>query len=366
MTYIKVLLLLLSSLCFTVFADQQTTKDDGVTQGKALLDGVRNLATTTDPADTPGYQDPTTMPEYQYYDSQNVSAMQTDATVDLSTGAANDAASFAWEQSTVPKLQFNPTTDPILTNAETIGIDAINDPDQITTTTGDCAIAQVSNTEPRVEHCTAWMIPTKHTCDKTVNVNVTWDENSNCLFGTGFNQVSTLHNSRGRDDYVYARAFCNTNLPSDQVSMQVDASDGDPRDCTGWTAVNTSTNVPNTTYTGVTLRPRFTDYCTTLPVFHSGSCDASGQCDYVFSFHELTLWKWVGKESAYVCAGTSIDLTAMGYPPRTSTGPPNNSNYCVTRSSTVNISFEKPNITRTPVVTETLDNQCANLEVRIR
>jgi len=365
MTAFNALLLLLAGLCFGALADQQSTKDEGVNHGKTLIDGVRNLSTNTDPADTPGYQDPATQPEYQYYDSQNVSAMQTDATVELSTGAANDAAQFAWDQTTVPKLQFNPATDPILTNAETIGIDAINNPDQITTTTGDCAIAQVSNTEPRLEHCTAWMIPTQQTCNKTVNVDVTWDENSSCVFGTGFDQASALHNSRGRDDYVYARAVCNTNLPSDQVSMQVDASDGDPGDCTGWTNVNTSTNVPTITYTGITLKPRFTDYCTTLPVFHSGSCGTNGLCAYEFTYYELGSWRHAPRDDVWSCSGNSIDLEAMGYPPRTTVGPPNNNTYCVRRTSAVNISFEKPNVTRTPVVTETIDNQCANLEAQL-
>ncbi len=363
------LLLLLYSLGFTVLAaDQQTTKDEGVSHGKSLIDGVRNLSTGTDATATPGYQDPTTMPEYQYYNSQNVSGMQTDATVDLSTGAANDAADFAWQQSTVPKLQFNQATDPILTNAETISSDAISNPGQITTTTGDCAVAQVSNTEPRMEHCTAWMIPTQHSCDKTVNVDVTWKSSSNCVFGTTYNQASLLHNMYGgADDYVYARALCNTSLPDDKVSVQVHATDGDlNHDCTSWKTMNMPTNVANTQYTGVVLRPSFIKgpSCTELPVFNWGHCGADGQCSYVLTFHEVRPWKYNLEQgvSWYSCPGTPVDLSLLGY-----TVPPVNGpgKHCVARSSHLNINFTKPKVTKTPIVAESIDNQCANLEAQM-
>ena len=363
MTHYKPLLLLLSSLCFTVFADQQTTRDEGVNHGKALIGGVRNLSTTTDPTTTPGYQNPTTLPAYQYYGSQNVTGMQTDATVNLSTGAANDASSFAWGQSTVPKLLFNPATDPILTNAETIGLNAINNPGQITTTTGDCAIAQVSNTEPRLEHCTAWMIPTQHNCNKTVNVDVTWDNVSNCPLGTTFNQVQATSGYGGADQ-VYARAVCNPGSGTNAVDLQVHALGGNGS-CTGWTDITVSTSQTGYLYTGATLQPHWGGGCTPVPVFAQGSC-SGGNCNYALDYVVVRSWTRTAIDRGiftYSCSGVAMDLGALGYFGWSTLA--RNGLHCVFKRTSVPISFAKPTLTRVPTVTETIDNQCANLEAQL-
>lgn len=380
MTYFKLLLLLLSVLCFSVLADQQSNKDSGVDYGRALLDGVRNLATSTDPADTPGYEDPTTMPEYQYYDSQNVSGMQTDATVDLSTGTANDASNFAWGQSTVPKLQFNPATDPILTNAETISINAINNPGQITTTTGDCAIAQVSNTESRVEHCTAWMIPTQHTCDKTVNVDVTWEDTANCPTNSGYSEVTvqfaSYTMSNLNNHYASARPFCDIDQPDNEIAFQVNATQPgySAQDCTKYPSFTTSTNVPTSTYTGIELSPYFPSAgkCINapMPVFHNGSCDTNGQCNYHFTFFQLTAWNpaWFQTGSSSPCyGGAPVNLSQFGYVAMPG-GLESNGEYYYCAAlppAELDIVFAKAQGTNTPIVTETIDNQCAHLEAQL-
>jgi len=350
-----------------VHADQQTSKDDGVSHAKSLIDSVKALSKNADVDTIPGYSG-TDLPQIEYYENQDLGGLESDAVVEVTTGSANEAAQFAYDQATKPKLIF-PDTDPILVNAATIGGDAVLNPDLLTIKSGNCASTSGTYTSPELEYCTAWYSPTNHTCNNTLNVDVQWDEESNCPIGIGFSERRALINSRGRDDYVYARAFCNPGLPDDKVSIQVDASDGDSGDCTGWTNVIMSTNEPTLRYSGKVLRPRFTDRCTYVPVFIKGSCADNGDCAYTATYHEVRPWNvtFGDGEKSYGCFGSKVNLDLYGFNkdmlPANRTWK-NGSLYCSYKSASVSIEFEKPEIIRTPIVTDTWSNGCAGYEAQ--
>ena len=358
--------LILLILSHSAAAQQQNDLDAGVDYGKSLIGGVQDQSQTTDVNTIPGYGG-TNLPETGYYNSQNLTGMQTDAMNSLTSGAANDAAQTVYGQALQPKLQFG-ANDPILQNADATAQGALADPGVITVQSGSCTTQDVTQTETRLETCTAWIEPSNQTCNKTLNVDVTWDEQSSCPIGTTFSQVSRLHNASGTNDYVYARAFCNPGAPDGTAPLQFKASDGDPGDCTDWVSADLSTNQTTVTYTGALLRPQFysSNTCINVPVFYEGSCDANNQCTYTLTYRELGDWTQWGDMDPQ-CSGTAMDLAAEGY-----TGPgstyhnifpdPMNGLYCVRRQTTVSISFERPNITKTPVVTDSWDNGCAFLE----
>jgi len=352
-----------------VCADQQSGKDDGVSHAQSLMDGVKSLSTDTDVNTIPGYSG-TDLPQTEYYENQDIGGLESDAVIGVTTGIANEASQFAYDQATKPKLIF-PDNDPILVNANTIGGEAVLNPDLLTIKSGNCATTTGTYTSPELEHCTAWYSPTNHTCSNIRNVDVQWDEDSNCPIGIGFSQRRSLINSGGRDDYVYARAFCNPGLPDNKVSIQVDASDGDSRDCTGWSTLTLSTNEPSLRYSGQILRPRFKDFCTYVPVFIQGAC-TSGNCSYTATFHEIVRWRWQRDFStdqfSWQCLyGTSMPLASLGLNRGAlPTGTWEQSgNYCARHSASVSINFIKPEITRTPIVTDTWNNACAGYEAQV-
>ncbi len=250
-TAINFFRLLLITSCVSWYqcnADQQSSKDDAVNFAKSLTGGVVDGAKNTPAASVPGFTT-TSLPETGYYGSQDLGGMQTDAQTLLSTGAGNSAAQFAYDQSTVPKLLFS-ETDPLITNAGSVGANAVINPDVLTVTTGGCAVTDVSSAETNIEHCTAWMIPTVHTCSRTLDVSVTWSNQTNCTVGSGFNQVTALgwdFSSYGQSlpstDWVHARAYCNPGLPADVVEIEVMA-EGAYGSCTGWRRFTVSTNQP--------------------------------------------------------------------------------------------------------------------------
>ncbi len=353
-----ILLLIFVSISFnssTVLADQQTDKDAGESHARSLIDGVRNLSQTSDVNQIPGYGG-TNLPEAEYYNNQDVGGLQTDAVVGVTTGTVSDAALFGYNESTKPKLQFNPT-DPIILNSTSIADDAVLNPDVLTVPTGDCAISNVTSQDKRIEHCTAWYTPSHHVCNQTLDVQVRWNDNSNCAVGQGYSTVQQLHNTAGRDDYVYGRAYCNHGLPDGQVAMQAYASDGD-NDCTGWTSFNASTSQPQT-YTGLTLRPRFRDSCTDVPVFAAGSC-GSVNCNYTLTYYELGAWE--GRADDRTCSGPVVNLTALGF----TGGSISNGLTCTRRFTSLDLAFVKPEITREPIVTESWVEGCQHLEAQVQ
>lgn len=352
-------------------ADQQTSTDAGVDFAKSLLGDVQNLSTSTNVNTVPSYGG-TNLPETQYYNNQDLNGMQTDAVVDLQSGAASEVSQYAYQKSMQPKLQFAPN-DPILQNAGTISTGAVTTPDVLTVQTGNCGVADVSTTETRTETCTAWLQPSTQTCNKTLNVDVTWESVSSCPISTTFSQNQTLHNAQGTNDYVYARAYCNPGSGDGFVDLQVDASDGDPNDCTDWTGITVSTNQPTPVYSGALLKPAFdSSGCETVPTFIQGGCDANNQCNYTVTYHELRNWSAQGDGDPDVCYGTAMDLAALGYPGPGSTfhyflgNDPQEGYYCVARSSSVNLTFEKPHITQTPTVTDTWNDGCGFLEAQVK
>ncbi len=324
---------------YSCHADQQSSKDDGVDFAKGLMgsvvDGAKNSSATT----VPGYTT-TALPETSYYGSQDLGGMQTDAQTLVTTGAGNDAAQFAYEQSTVPKLLFS-DTDPLITNAGTIGNNTVLDPSVLTVKTGDCTATNVSSAETNIEHCTAWMIPTTHTCSKTLAVNVTWSDAANCPVGEGFSEVSTLgwdwsywpSAPQNTSDYIRARAYCNPSLPDNRVEIEVYA-DGALGSCdAGWVRFQRSTDGSDLTpgYVDAQVFPRWGGFsaCHQLLVVAYGQC-VSGLCDYTVEFWD---------ESGY---------------------------YAYLEPMTVHLSFEKPVFnTPTPTVTETWSDTCGYLEAQV-
>jgi hypothetical protein len=345
----------------------QAGVDDGVNYAKGLIGNVQDIGTNTNINTVPGYGG-TNLPLTDYYSNQDLNGLQTDAVIGVNSGTANEASLYAYEKAQQPKLTFG-ASDPILLNSGTISTDAILNPDVLTVKTGDCAVTSVTGDETRIETCTAWMSPTTHVCGNTLNVDVTWESISSCPIGTGFAQGQATINTSHVDDIVYARAYCNPGVGDGLVALQVDASDGDSGDCTGWTDISVSTNQTTTSYTGALLRPKFTSFCTYVPVFGYGSCDASDNCSYSFTYHQLTTW--IDNDGTMECNGQPVDLTAQGFPgglansytenPWSSTG-----DYCAFKSTAVSLNFEKPNVTQTPTVTDTWNDSCGMYEAQIQ
>jgi hypothetical protein len=341
--------------------------DDGVSYAKDLLGNVQAIGGNIDVTATPGYGG-INMQQTDYYNNQDLNGLQTDAIVDINAGAANEASLYAYEKSQQPKLQFGPN-DPVLLNSGTISTDAMLNPDVLTVKTGDCNVIDVADTETRIETCTAWMSPTTHVCNRTLNVDVTWEDISSCPLGIGFSQVQKLHNARNRDDFVYARVFCNPGSGDNQVDLQLDASDDDANDCTGWTDITVSTSQNTETYSGALLRPKFrTSACRQVPTFIQGACTGT-DCNYTITYRELSTW--FSSDGDTTCSGTPMDLESLGF-----TGAVGYQNgnlydsfrgyYCVYKSSSINLSFEKPNITRTPTVTKTWNDGCGFYEAQVQ
>jgi hypothetical protein len=346
---------------------QQAEVDAGVDYAKGLVDSVKNITSATSVNTIPGYGG-TNIPETSYYSNQDLGNMQTDAVIGVTTGIANEASQYAYDQATQPKLQFAPT-DPIFVNSTSISTGAMANPDVLTVPTGSCAVADVTGTETRTETCTAWMTPITQTCNNTLNVDVTWEDISSCPIATSFSQVQTVINYRDRDDYVYARAYCSPTGDDTTVRVQIDASDGDPGDCTGWTDVTVSTDQASTIFTGKILRPRFSSFCTYVPVFISGAC-VDNNCDYTLSYYQLNTWRW--SDGDQECTGTSVDLASMGLDGSlfansyTQFRWNGTGNFCVYKSASLNLTFEQPHITRTPTVTETWNDGCGHLEAQVQ
>lgn len=341
----------------------QAAVDAGVDFAKSLVNGVQNLTTTTNLNTVPGYRG-TALPQVNYYHNQDVNSLQTDAVVNLNTGNAPVATQYAYDAATRPKLQFS-ASDPILSNSSVISSNTLLNPDVLTVKTGHCAIADVAGVERRVETCTAWMQPTYHDCNKNLDVRVTWNDVTNCTVGGSFAEGRALINSAGVDDYVYARAYCNPGTV-DAVSLQVDASDGDPGDCTSWTDIIVSDQQTHPIYVA-TLRPRFTRSCTQVPVFVVGGCTGNN-CIYNASFKLLNTWNV--SDGSYSCQGTPENLVALGYtgalPTNQDIFDPYYGYYCVFNTATVQIAFERPTITRTPTVNTSWVDGCAHLEAQVR
>jgi hypothetical protein len=368
--------LLLGSAEFFWYASShadQAGVDDGVSYAKDLLGNVQAIGGNIDVNATPGYGG-INMQQADYYNNQDLNGLQTDAIVDINAGAANEASLYAYEKAQQPKLQFGPN-DPILLNSGTISTDAMLNPDVLTVKTGDCNVVDVAGTETRIETCTAWMSPTTHVCNRTLNVDVTWEDISSCPIGIGFSQVQELHNTRNRDDFVYARAYCNPGVEDNSVILQLFASDGGSTDCTGWTDITVSTSQNNVTYSGALLRPKFrTTACRYVPTFIQGAC-VSTDCNYTITYRELNPWADIDGDD--FCEGNPVDLIRLGMPEaavpqiyrhvwQNNSSDPNNGKYCVYKTSSVNVIFEKPSITRTPTVTETWNDGCGFYEAQVQ
>jgi len=347
----------------------QAGVDDGVSYAKNLLDNVQVISGNIDVNTIPGYGG-INLPQADYFNDQDLPGMQTDAIVDINAGVANEASLYAYEKSQQPKLQFGPNNS-VLLNSGTISTDALLNPDVLTVKTGNCNVTDVAGTETRIETCTAWMSSTTHVCNNTLNVDVTWEDISSCPLGIGFSQVQKLHNARNRDDFVYARAFCNPGSGDDQVDLQVNASDGDPNDCTGWTDITVSTHQISKIYTGATLKPRFTSSCKYVPTFIEGGCTVN-DCNYTITYHEMGSWT-VSDHNDPECNGAATNLAALGYTGSVglndslqAIGKSDFGLYCVYKSSSISLLFEKPSITRTPTVTETWNDGCGFYEAQVQ
>ncbi len=363
--FLALFLLVSSALFWSLSSADQAAVDAGVNFAKGLQNNVQQLSTNTQIESVPGYGG-TNLPQTDYYRQQNLSGMQTDAVVDLTTGTANEAAQYGYAKATQPRLQFA-EDDPLLLNAEGISAAAIQSPDVLTVPTGNCRTETVHGIETRTEHCTAWVTPTQHVCNNTLQVNVSWDEVSSCPIGTSFNQASTVHNYRGADDITFARAYCNPGSGENFVDLQVDASDGDPADCSSWTGITVSTNITSETSTGAVLRPRFgTSGCTQVFVSAEGAC-VDSNCHYALNFYEFSHWSY-NDNGAECSSGLIMNLSAVGF-----TGVPSGDPswgvgnlHCVYKKSTVTLDFEKPHITKIPNVSENWVNGCGFLEAQVQ
>jgi hypothetical protein len=357
-------------LWYQARADQQASTDEGIDFAKTLVNGVQNLTGNITANSIPGYGG-SNLPETDYYDNQDLSGMQTDAIVGINNGTANEVSQYAYQQSLLPKLQFG-ANDLILTHSDTISTDAMTNPDVLTVQTGSCGVANVTTPVTQTETCTSWITPTVHTCNNTLDVDVTWDSLSSCPVGTSFSEVETIINKTGKDDYVYARAYCNPGSGDDEVDLQVWASDtpDNSDDCTGWTGFTVSTNQPTEIYTGVKLRPRFTSSCKQVPTFIQGGC-TDNDCDYTITYHYLTAWGYSDGERYCWSNATPTDLSSKGFTANVSGlaayyTHPITGDYCSWKSASLNVTFEKPNITQVPTVTDSWNDSCGPWEAQVQ
>ncbi len=370
----------LLSTAFNVQANPQADKDAGVQYGRDLLNSVKGLAGSSDPATAvPGYEGSTSLPLTEYYTNQDVNGLQEDAINGVLSGTADDPARTGYELSLQPNIPIA-ADDPLITGAVQSATDALANPDSLTVKTGNCALVDQTSIETTTEHCTAWQQPTSHTCSKALNVNVTWETVNNCPVGQGFNPVSAVLSTAKVWDIVHARAFCNPFVGENAVQMEVFATDTigptDPPDCTGWSRFTASTSEPALRYTGIDLRPSFHGgACAHVPVFVQGGCSGN-TCNYALHYYELFFFQQdsSNEDGFMFCpTGQVVDLPGYSNPSfvfqshwafqkpalQSSIGK-----YCVLPMS-VSLTFEKPTQTKVPTVTESWNDGCGYLEAQL-
>ncbi len=368
--------LILLGLGVSAFADPQSAKDEGVEYGRNLLGTVQGLPGSANPSmDVPGYGGSTTLPQTQYYTNQDLGALQNDAVTGVLSGSAGDAATLGYELSLQPNIPLS-ADDPLITGAAQTASDALASPDAFTIKTGSCTVSDQASTETTTEHCTAWLQPTTHTCSRTLNVDVSWTDVSNCPLGQAFNQQQTSFNAL---DTAYARPYCNPGSGSNAVELQVYAA-GAAGACTGWTSFTASTSIPTLQYTGVVLKPHWYNHCRPLPVFISGGCNGT-QCNYRLEYWLIWFYNNTYDENsgdAYSCfAGqTKVDLSPYGisrFDPKFDGllfggGLFNQQGAyaCVQSKGVVNLSFEKPTLNHVSTVTESWSDGCGYLEAQVQ
>jgi hypothetical protein len=114
---------------------------------------------------------------------------------------------------------------------------------------------------------------------------------------------------------------------------------------------------------------------TNVPVTATGGC-VGGNCAYSLKYHELKAWvRKFDRESGttrYICNGKLVDLVSRGFPGnsvskylRKPSGYSATSSYCVYRTTSLSLSFTKPALIRTPIVTETWNDGCGYLEAQV-
>ena len=340
---------------YVAHADQAAV-DEGVDFAQSLVGGVQNLTSTTGADSVSGYSN-TNLPQ-DYYSNQDLSGMQTDAVANM--GSASEAAQYGYDASFQPKLQFG-GSDPILLNSATVATDTMLNPEVLTVTTGDCTVAEVSEADRQIETCTAWMQPTHHTCNRNLNVDVTWEDISSCTVGATFAQASA--STGDIRDNVYARAYCNA---ASDITVELDVyASGSSGSCTGWQRFTVSDNQPNVVFTGHTPQPHWGGGCVNAPAFVNGGCTGNN-CAYTVTFRQMGSWS--NNDSFDECSGSTENLAALGYTlgMNTSVFDPSYGLHCVYKKASVNISFERPSIVRTPTVNSNWVNGCGFLEAQVQ
>ena len=340
-----------------VCADQSTV-DQGVDYGNTNSANVQSIPSGASATDVPGYSG-TSFPETQYYHSGNTSAMQSEALQSITNGTANDASTFAYDQATNPKLQFQ-DTDPLLQNSDTISTDAITNPSVLTVPTGQCSVGNTTTDQTRIETCTAWMLPTKHACSEPLNVDVLWVETTNCNSGEGYSE--TYANYNHQSDFVRARSYCDFGAPAGSVAIQVRAH-GYNHNSGVWQTAYVSENAVNQ-YVALS-RPHWHGAFAYVPSFATGSCNGL-DCRYQVTFYILSYWHFSsnGRDDppSWKCA-FARPHTLFGQP---GLGPERNGVYCVAGTRTLSLNFQKPERRRDPVVTEAWGTDCDHLEAQVQ
>ena len=390
----------LLSTAFHVQANPQADKDAGAQYGRDLLNSVKGLAGSSDPATAvPGYEGSTSLPLTEYYTNQDVNGLQEDAMNEVLSGSADDPARTGYELSLQPNIPVA-ADDPLITGAAQTATDALANPDSLTVKTGNCALVDQTSVETTTEHCTAWLQPTTHTCSETLTVQVIGAQP--CIDGV---LLTAQQNGVVRSSPLTMEAMpiCNSlQAGPDHFEMRIRAYATNYGGNLTHTSTTATFNIPLTSifpaldmpgyqYTGayflpIRYHPPFIPGLLPRPMISmiKGGCDpASHECNYRLTYYALEAVQVVlSPIPRYTCSAGRylMETSQYGLPysqttsfallgpfffaPSISPFPSNKAYVCVEEEFHHDITFQDPTAPQDPMITETWDDGCSFLRAQ--
>lgn len=154
----------------TLAQTQQEHADDAITWGTSGNASVTETVDDTDPETlVPGYAGETT-PLSDYYDSQSVGALETDA-FNAVIVSPDPTAEYAWRESNQPMLEFS-EADPLLVESMRIQDNTAVVEEELVMTGTSCVDGTIETLQTTIERCSAWTLPEEAWCDNTLDVTV--------------------------------------------------------------------------------------------------------------------------------------------------------------------------------------------------
>jgi hypothetical protein len=210
-------------------------------------------------------------------------------------------------------------------------------------------------------------------CARTLDVDVTWEDQTNCPVGQGFSQQLAVINTANVDDYIGARAYCNPGAAPQTVELETNGWDaGEITQCGGWNRYAVPTTAPGAThFLGLFETSYFGDRCSVNIVSTAQGGCGTGQCQYRVDFLQTANWRFEGGDNGrgYYCQGSVLrDPSVVGLTQTNFEGLPGYGGYpqglCVAHQASVTLAFEQPETTRVATVEETWRDGCAAYAAR--